>query len=179
MRRKKNIVELTRYGAEEYLGKEKLGLRLLVDNVRSLQNVGSLFRTSDAFMVEEVILGGITGCPPHPELSKSALGAEESVRWRHVDSAEEEARRLQGEGWKIVCLEQAHDSVDLSDYAPQAEERIVLVVGNEVEGINQKIVDLSDTVVEIRQSGVKHSLNVAVSGGIALWKISEAMQRKG
>ena len=109
MRRKKNIVELTRYGAEEYLGKEKLGLRLLVDNVRSLQNVGSLFRTSDAFMVEEVILGGITGCPPHPELSKSALGAEESVRWRHVDSAEEEARRLQGEGWKIVCLEQAHD----------------------------------------------------------------------
>ncbi len=177
MREKKSIVELTRFGAEEYLRREKLPLRLLVDNVRSLHNVGSLFRTSDAFNVEEIILAGITGRPPHPELAKAALGAEESVRWRHVDSAEEEARRLQGDGWEIVCLEQAHDSIDLADYRLPASGRVVLVVGNEVEGVSQRIVDMADQVVEIRQCGVKHSLNVAASGAIALWRVFELMSR--
>ncbi len=169
--RKKNIVELTRTTLEQYAASPKRPVRLLLDNVRSMQNVGSLLRTCDAFAIEEVVMAGITGCPPHPEISKSALGAEESVRWRHVDDAVAECRRLRSEGWTLLALEQTHGSVPLQDYRPEPGSRCLLVVGNEVEGLSQEIADMADTCLEIPQCGVKHSLNVSVSGAIALWHL--------
>lgn len=171
MSKKKNIVELTRYSKEEYSHVEKLPVWVVLDNVRSLYNVGSVFRTADALGIGGVVLGGITGCPPHPELKKTALGAEESVEWRHVEDTLAECERLQREGWKIAVLEQAHDSVELQNYRRREGERIALVAGNEVEGVDQRIVDMADVVLEIPQRGVKHSLNVSVSVGMALWEL--------
>ncbi len=168
-RRKKNIVELTRTTPEEYAAAPKLPLTLLMDNVRSMQNVGSLLRTCDAFAVEEAVMAGITGVPPHPEISKSALGAEETVKWRHVDDAAAEVRRLKAEGVCVCVLEQTHGSIPLQDFRPSPQERWLLVVGNEVEGVSQRLADAADTVVEIPQAGTKHSLNVAVCAGILLW----------
>lgn len=176
MREKKNIVELTRVSTEEYLRAPKLPLALMADNVRSMHNVGSMLRTCDAFMVEEMVLAGITGVPPHPEISKTALGADASVRWRHAADAYAEALAMRGKGWKVAVLEQAHDSVELTDFHPREGERWLLVAGNEVEGVDQRIVDMADTVVEIPQSGTKHSLNVAVSAGIALFHFYTAMR---
>lgn len=167
---KKNIAELTRTTVEEYAGARKLPLTLLLDNVRSMQNVGSLLRTSDAFMVGEVVMAGITGVPPHPEISKSALGAEESVCWRKVDDALGECRRLKGKGYTVCVLEQTHGSVPLQDFVARPGGLFVLVVGNEVEGVDQRIADMADYCLEIPQHGVKHSLNVSVSGAIALWQ---------
>lgn len=169
--KKKTIAQLTRYSVEEYAEVAKLPLRLLLDNVRSMQNVGSLLRTSDAFRVEEVVMAGITGIPPHKEISKTALGAEDSVSWRHVDDACAECLRLQAEGWSVCVLEQAEGSENLACFTPSPGERCLLVVGNEVDGVDQRIVDLADHVLEIPMQGVKHSLNVAVSGGIALYQL--------
>lgn len=168
-RRKKSIVELTRVTEEAYRKLPKLPLRVLVEDVRSLQNVGSIFRTSDAFLVEEVILAGISGCPPHPELLKTSLGAERSVAWRHVESGVEEALRLQTEGWKLVVAEQTLKSTPLQHFEPSVQDKWLLVVGNEVQGVSQRLADMADTVVEIPQAGTKHSLNVAVCAGILLW----------
>lgn len=173
MKFKKNLAELTNCSVEEYRNIPKLPLHVLLDNVRSMQNVGSLLRTADAFLVNEVVMAGITGIPPHKEISKTSLGAEDSVVWRHVDDAVEECVRLKSMGWKICVLEQVHGSIDLSDFSANAEDVYVLVVGNEVNGVDSRIVDIADIVLEIPMHGVKHSLNVAVSGGIALWKMAE------
>ena len=170
-RKKKDIIELTRTTINEYRKMEKFPVAVLLDNVRSMYNVGAVFRTADAFLLDEVILGGITGCPPHPEISKTALGAEESVRWQHVENSVLMANKMQAEGWKICVLEQAHNSISLQDFTPEKEEKYLLVAGNEVTGVDQKIVDLADVVLEIPQYGVKHSLNVSVSVGIALWQL--------
>lgn len=169
--KKKTIAQLTRYSVEEYAEVPKLPLRLLFDNVRSMQNVGSLMRTSDAFRVEEVVMAGITGIPPHKEISKTALGAEDSVSWRYVMNALEECLRLQKEGWSVCVLEQAEGSQNLAYFNPATEEKCLLVVGNEVDGVDQRIVDIADHVLEIPMQGVKHSLNVAVSGGIAIYQL--------
>ncbi|MDE5870141.1 MAG: TrmH family RNA methyltransferase [Muribaculaceae bacterium] len=169
--KKKNIIELTRIDISGYRELKKLPIKVMCDNVRSMYNIGAVFRTSDAFLIDEVILGGISGCPPHPEISKTALGAEESVRWRHVDDAFAETLRLQREDWKIVVLEQVHGSVPLQDYHRMEDERTVLVVGNEVEGVDERIVKVADVCVEIPQFGTKHSLNVSCSTAIALWQI--------
>ena len=169
--RKKNIFELTKCSLREYRETDKLPVALMADNVRSMYNVGAMLRTADAFLIEEMIMAGITGCPPHPEISKTALGAEESVRWRHVPDALGEALRMKNEGWRICVLEQAHDSLPLQNFSPEEGERYLLVVGNEVKGVDQRIVDLADIVLEIPQAGVKHSLNVSVSAGIAMWQM--------
>ncbi len=168
-RHKKNIIELTRISCDDYRQVEKLPFAVMADNVRSMLNVGSMLRTADAFLVSEMILAGITGTPPHPEIAKTALGAENSVRWRHTADAAAECCRLKSEGWKICALEQAHDSVPLDAFTPSPGEKYLLVAGNEVEGVSQEIVDMADVVLEIPQCGVKHSLNVAVSAGIAVW----------
>lgn len=168
-RKKKNILELTRITCEDYRALEKLPVVLACDNVRSMMNVGSLLRTCDAFLIGEVLLGGITGCPPHPEIAKTALGADRSVRWRHVEDLYAELSSFKEQGWRIAALEQTHNSVPLQEFIPAAGERYVLIVGNEVQGVDQRIVDLADTALEIPQCGTKHSLNVSVSGGIALW----------
>lgn len=173
---KKNIVELTHCSISEYKGLSKLPLRVLTDNVRSMYNIGAIFRTSDAFLVDEIILAGISGRPPHPEIAKTALGAEETVAWRHVDDAVAEVARLKEEGWTVCSLEQAHGSVSLDCFSPAENGRFLLVVGNEVEGVNQNIVDMSDVILEIPQYGVKHSLNVSSSASIALWHFFSAMR---
>lgn len=162
---------------EEAVAARKLPLAVLLDNVRSLQNVGSVMRTSDAFAVCEVICGGITGTPPHSELSKTALGAEESIVWRHVEDTVSECRRLREEGWRVCVLEQVHGSIPLEDFHAEPGERYLLVLGNEVSGVDQRIVDLADIVLEIPMYGAKHSLNVAVSGGIALWALSSKLRK--
>lgn len=169
-RAKKNIFELTNCSLRQYKEREKLPLCVLLDNVRSMYNVGAIFRTADAFLIREVILAGISGCPPHPEISKTALGAEESVEWRHVEDSFAEVMRLHEEGWKICVLEQTHNSVPLQEFSPTDDNKYLLVVGNEVNGVDQRIVDIADIVLEIPQAGVKHSLNVSVSAGIALWQ---------
>ena len=169
--RKKDIIELTRCSLADYRRMEKLPLRVMADNVRSMYNVGALLRTSDAFLVEEVIMAGITGVPPHPEITKTALGAEDSVEWRHVDDALTEVVRMKNEGWRVCVLEQAHDSIPLQNFHPEREEKYLLVVGNEVKGVDQRIVDIADFILEIPQHGTKHSLNVSVSAGIALWQM--------
>ncbi|MBD5217764.1 MAG: RNA methyltransferase [Bacteroidales bacterium] len=175
MREKKSILELTTTTCEDYRRRRKRPLILLCDNVRSLHNVGSFFRTCDAFLVEEIVLCGITGTPPHGEISKTALGAERSVAWRYAEDALSEAERLRGAGYELLVLEQAHDSISLGDFRVRPDGRYVLVVGNEVDGVSQGIVDIADSVLEIRQHGIKHSLNVSVSAGIALWSLSEQL----
>ena len=170
--RKKNIIELTHCTAEEYRGLEKNPVILLADNVRSMHNTGAMFRTADAFLIEEIVLGGISGVPPHPEISKTALGAENSVKWRHTDDSLSEIRSLKEAGWKICVLEQVHGSIPLNEFRRGKEEKCVLVVGNEVSGVDQRIVDEADYILEIPQYGTKHSLNVSVSAGIALYHLT-------
>lgn len=172
MRSKKSILELTRCSVSEYRNMSKLPLGVVTDNIRSMHNIGAIFRTADAFRVEKIILGGISGTPPHQEITKSALGAEESVAWIHVDDVYEEVKRLKKEGWTICVLEQTHNSVTLQDFIPsEKENKLMLVVGNEVNGVDQRIVDISDVVLEIPQEGTKHSLNVSTSASIALFHL--------
>lgn len=179
-RRKKNIAELTRCSVADYRAMRKLPLRVMADNVRSMHNVGSLFRTSDAFRVEEIVLAGISGVPPHPEIAKTALGAEESVAWCHVDNAVDEVSVLKSQGWTVCVLEQTHNSIALQDYVPAPEqEKLLLVVGNEVNGVDQRIVDMADVVLEIPQEGTKHSLNVAASAAIALFHLYLCVRKGG
>ena len=168
---KKNILELTRCTLKQYTATEKKPLAVLLDNVRSAYNVGAIFRTADAFLLEKIILTGITGYPPNPEIKKTALGAEESVAWTYEKNALEAVKNLKKEGWKVCVLEQAHGSLPLQDFRGNENEKYVLVAGNEVEGVNQQIVDMADIVLEIPQYGIKHSLNVSVSVGIALWQM--------
>ena len=168
-REKKNIVELTRVSCADYRRLPKLPLVLVADNVRSLHNVGSFFRTADAFLLEEIVLCGISGTPPHPELEKTALGADRSVAWRHEEDVVAAVGDLRARGYNICVLEQTHGSVFLPLFRPERGVRYALVCGNEVEGVSQRVVDMADTVLEIPQCGTKHSLNVAVSTGIALW----------
>ena len=170
-RKKKNIVELTNCSTKEYKEIIKYPVKVLTDNVRSMYNIGAIFRTCDAFLIDEIILGGISGRPPHAEITKTALGAEETVNWRHVDNSEEEIIRLKREGWKICVLEQTHGSIPLSEFYIEEGKKYALIVGNEVNGVDQRLIDLSDYVLEIPQYGVKHSLNVSSSASIALWHI--------
>lgn len=171
-RDKKSLAELTRCSVEEYKRSRKLPLRVLADNIRSMHNIGAIFRTSDAFRVDRFILGGISGCPPHAEISKSALGAEESVSWEHVDDAFEEVRRHKEDGWTVCVLEQTHNSVPLQEFKPaRGQNKLLLVAGNEVHGVDQRIVDIADVVLEIPQEGTKHSLNVSTSASIALFHL--------
>lgn len=175
VKEKKTITELTHYSVEEYREVNKLPFRLLLDNVRSMQNVGSILRTSDAFLIEEIVMAGITGVPPHKEISKTALGAEDSVAWRYVGDALEETQRLKDEGWRICVLEQTHDSNDLSKFRAEKGVKYLLVLGNEVKGVAQEIVDIADEILEIPMHGVKHSLNVAVSAGMAIYEMSKSI----
>ncbi|MCH5229123.1 MAG: RNA methyltransferase [Muribaculaceae bacterium] len=170
-RNKKNILELTNCSVKGYREKEKFPVAVLLDNVRSMYNVGSVFRTCDAFLLERLILCGITGTPPHAEISKTALGAEESVKWDYCSDAYSQVMKMKEEGWLICVLEQAHGSIPLQKFIPSSDKPYLLIAGNEVEGVDQKIVDMADVILEIPQHGVKHSLNVSVSVGIALWQL--------
>lgn len=166
---KKTILEMGRDTVEEFRRKEKIGLTVVLDNIRSLNNIGSIFRTSDAFRVERLLLCGITATPPSPEIHKTALGAEDSVAWEYCADTLEAVRRLRGEGYTVCALELAQGSVPLNESAVERGKRYAIVVGHEVEGVQQSVVDACDCCLEIPQEGTKHSLNVAVSTALAIW----------
>lgn len=167
--RKLSMDELDRLSVEEFKAAEKFPYSVLLDDVRSLNNVGSVFRTSDAFRVSTVYLGGITGTPPHRDITKTALGADESVHWEYVPDAVGFCKELKAKGVRIVAVEQAEASVGLPDFQPEPGGEYVFVFGNEVFGVNDKIIEIADLCLEIPQYGTKHSLNIAVTVGIVCW----------
>lgn len=162
-------IELGRVSAEEYKELPESGIVLVLDNIRSAHNVGSAFRTADSFKIDKVWLCGICAVPPSAEIHKSALGAEDSVDWEHVDDTLEAVRRLKEDGYTIVSAEQTMESVMLDTFVPEKGRRYAVVFGNEVAGVSQEVVDASDFALEIPQYGTKHSLNVSVSMGVVLW----------
>ncbi|MBR6002442.1 MAG: TrmH family RNA methyltransferase [Bacteroidales bacterium] len=169
MPRKLLNIELGRISAEEYRALPGAGVAVVLDNVRSAHNVGSAFRSSDAFRVDKVLLCGISAVPPSAEIHKSALGAELSVPFVHYDDTLDAVRALKAEGFVVVSVEQTVDSVKLDDFVPASGVRYAFIFGNEVDGVRQDVVDASDFTLEIPQFGTKHSLNVSVSVGIILW----------
>lgn len=163
--------ELHRPDAQEYAKMEKMPVTVILDNVRSMNNVGSFFRTCDAFAVEKLLLCGITGTPPSREIHKTALGAESTVAWHYYPTTCEAIRTMREEGYRVLAVEQAEGAEMLQSFVPDFRTRYALVFGNEVEGVAQEAADLCDGAIEIPQIGTKHSLNVAVSGGAVLWHI--------
>lgn len=167
--RKVSMEELNRLSVEDYLSAPKHSFVFVLDDIRSLNNVGSVFRTSDAFRAEKIFLCGLTGTPPHRDITKTALGADESVAWEKCADVLELLARLKTEGYTIAALEQAEGSTKLQDFAPESTRKYAFVLGNEVFGVNEEVVNQSDICLEIPQFGTKHSLNVSVSAGIVAW----------
>ena len=157
----------------EYRESDKQPIVVVLDHVRSLYNVGSVFRSSDAFRIEGVCLCGITAQPPHPEIHKTALGAEESVSWKYFEHTEDAVSWLKQQGYKVLAVEQCEGSTMLQDFVRQPKEKYAVVLGNEVKGVQQQVVDMCDGCLEIPQYGTKHSLNVSVTAGIVLWHLSK------
>lgn len=166
---KKSIWDLNRPDIEHYRQQAKMPVTVVLDNIRSLNNIGSVFRTCDAFSVEHIALCGITATPPSVEIHKTALGAEDSVEWSHHDDTLTCVRDLQANGYIVCALEQAFGSVELQDFKVDTSCRYAIVAGHEINGVDQKVVDAADVCLEIPQRGTKHSLNVSVSTGVALW----------
>ncbi len=167
--RKLKITELNRITAEEFKAAEKLPLVVVLDHVRSLYNVGSVFRSSDAFRVESICLCGITATPPHAEIHKTALGAEDTVDWKYYARTQDAIYDLKSAGWEVWAVEQVEGSVMLQDFEPEKGKKYAIVLGNEVKGVQQEVVDQCDGCIEIPQFGTKHSLNVSVTAGILIW----------
>lgn len=170
-------IELGRVSAQQYKELPESGVVMVLDNIRSAHNVGSAFRTADSFKVDKIWLCGICAVPPSAEIHKSALGAEDSVAWEHVDDTMEAVRRLKEDGYRIVSVEQTAESVMLDRFCPAKGEKYALIFGNEVAGVDQKVVDASDFSLEIPQYGTKHSLNVSVSVGVILWHFRSGLQQ--
>ena len=175
MMRKIRTIEMQRLTVEEYREAEKLPLKVVLDDVRSMYNIGSVFRTCDAFRVEEVCLCGICQTPPSTEIHKTALGAEESVSWRYFKTALEAVETLKKEGYKVLSIEQVEHSTKLQTFVPQHDIKYAVVLGNEVKGVHQEVVDASDGCLEIPQLGTKHSMNVSVTAGIIIYKFAEKL----
>ncbi|NBB21828.1 TrmH family RNA methyltransferase [Runella sp. CRIBMP] len=167
--RKVSMEELNRLSADEYLLAPKHSFVFVLDDIRSLNNVGSVFRTSDAFRAEKIYLCGLTGTPPHRDITKTALGADNTVLWEHVLDVLDLVARLKAEGYKVVAIEQAEGSTKLQDFMPELNQKYAFVLGNEVFGVNEEVVSQADICLEIPQFGTKHSLNVSVSAGIVAW----------
>ena len=174
--RKLKIMELNRISIEEFMEAEKLPLVVVLDNIRSLHNIGSVFRTSDAFRIECIYLCGITATPPHPEMHKTALGAEFTVDWKYVDNTVEAVDNLKSEGYTVYSVEQAEGSVMLDELVLDKTEKYAVVMGNEVKGVQQEVIDHSHGCIEIPQYGTKHSLNVSVTAGIVIWDLFKKLR---
>ncbi len=175
MPRKLKNSELNRLNIQEFKRRNKTPLIIVLDNIRSLNNIGSVFRTSDAFLIKKIYLCGITARPPHKDIHKTALGATDSVEWEYFKDTTEAINRLKNEQVKIVSIEQVENAVLLQDFKPETQTTYALVFGNEVKGVQQKIIDMSDYCIEIPQFGTKHSLNISVSAGIVMWDFFQKM----
>lgn len=174
--RKLRNPELGRIKPSEFKESKKIPLRIVLDDIRSLNNIGSVFRTADAFRVEKIYLCGITAKPPHKDIQKTALGATESVDWEYVESVTDLAVRLQAEGVQLLAIEQAEDAVSLDEFRAGPQQTYAVVFGNEVKGVKQEVVSMADTVIEIPQFGTKHSLNISVSAGIVIWQLFDQLK---
>lgn len=174
--RKLKISELNRKSVNEFRSAEKSGIVIILDNVRSLNNIGSIFRTADAFLVDHICLCGITATPPHRDIHKTALGATDSVAWSYFTDTTEAIIKLKGEEYIIVSVEQVEGSVMLDRFQPSGKRRYALIFGHEVKGVSPEAVGMSDMAIEIPQFGTKHSFNIAVSAGIVLWDIYSKMR---
>jgi 23S rRNA (guanosine2251-2'-O)-methyltransferase len=164
--------ELGRKNIDQYRNSKKSSFVIVLDNVRSQNNVGSVFRTADAFLTEKIYLCGITARPPHRDIQKTALGATESVEWIYYEETEDAIRELKKEGYKIIGIEQVEGSVELQNVKIDKEHKYAFVFGNEVNGVDQKVLDMCEMCIEIPQFGTKHSFNIAVSAGIVLWELN-------
>lgn len=171
--RKLKTYELNRLSVDEFKKTDKIPLIIVLDNIRSMNNIGSFFRTADAFKVQEIILCGITATPPHKDIHKTALGATDSVDWRYFERTEDAVSELKEQGYIVASIEQVENSVSINDM--NITNPIAVVFGNEVKGVDQNIIDMSDTCIEIPQYGTKHSLNVSVCGGVVIWEIFKKM----
>ncbi len=173
--------ELERKSLEDVKKAQKLPVVLVLDNVRSLNNVGSIFRTADAFLVQSICLCGITACPPHRDIQKTALGATESVDWSYYKETSQAIHELRGKGFQVISIEQVEKSTFLDDFQPDHKQKYAFVFGHEVRGVDQAIVDLSDISIEIPQYGIKHSFNISISAGIVLWDyhLKTRLNKKG
>lgn len=169
--RKLTNSELDRKSVEGFKESEKTPLILILDDIRSLHNIGSVFRTADAFLVEKIYLCGITATPPNKEIHKTALGATDTVAWEYIKDVTEIITKLKAEGTEVYAVEQVENSIMLNDFTPRADRKLALIFGNEVKGVQQQAIDLCDGTIEIPQLGTKHSLNISVSAGIVVWDI--------
>lgn len=167
--------ELNRISSEQYQNSTKNPIVIVLDNVRSLNNIGSIFRTSDGFRVAKIVLCGISTCPPHRDIHKTALGAEMSVPWEYFDDTKMAIQALKKEGYHILSVEQAQNATLLNDFSVQNKSPLALIFGHEVKGVDQEVVNLSDEVLEIPQFGTKHSFNISVSVGIVLWDLTRKL----
>lgn len=167
--KKLKITELNRISPEEFKTTKKIQLIVILDNIRSLNNIGSVFRTSDAFLVEAIYLCGISATPPNAEIHKTALGAEHSVNWKYFAETIDAVKSLQEEGYHVFAIEQVHNSTMLDNLELNTSQKYAIVMGNEVKGVQQPVVDICNGCIEIPQFGTKHSLNVAVTTGIVIW----------
>ena len=169
--RKLKSSELDRLSVDEYKEIEKTPITVVLDNIRSCNNIGSVFRTSDALLIEKVILCGITAIPPNKDIHKTALDAEKSVPWEYFEETEVAVQRLKESGYRVFAVEQVENSISLPDFSPEKDQKLALVFGNEVKGVQQSVVDICDGAIEIPQYGTKHSFNISVSAGIVLWDL--------
>ena len=176
--RKLRTIEMQRLSVDEFHEAPKLPLIVVLDDVRSLHNVGSVFRSADAFRVEAVYLCGITATPPHPEIHKTALGGEDSVAWRYFPTATEAIESLHNDGVFVYSIEQVEGSTKLQNLQLDTDKRYAVVLGNEVKGVHQEVVDMSDGCLEIPQFGTKHSLNVSVTAGMVIWEVAKKFLSK-
>lgn len=177
MMRKLSNNELQRVSTETFKASPKIPLVVVLDNIRSQNNIGSVFRTCDAFPVEEILLCGITATPPHPEIHKTALGATDSVNWRYMADTRDAIAELKSKGYHILSVEQAENSEKLGEYRLPSGQRTALIFGHEVHGVSQEVVDLSDGCLEVPQYGTKHSLNISVCAGIVIWDLFRQTSR--
>lgn len=171
MNEKLSLSELNRIGVEEFKKKKKNPILIVLDNIRSMNNVGSVFRTSDAFLIEKIYLCGITPKPPHREIQKTALGATETVDWEYKSSTIDAINELKDRGYIIYSVEQTKNSIMLNDFSFPKGEKLAIVFGNEVDGVAQEVINLCEGTIEIPQFGTKHSLNISVSAGIVIWDL--------
>ncbi len=162
--------ELNRLNVDSFKKAQKTPVIIVLDNIRSLNNIGSVFRTADAFLIKKILLCGITARPPHKDIHKTALGATESVDWEYFETTQKAIEQLKKDTVQIISIEQVKNAIDLQDFTPDKDKTYALIFGNEVKGVQQSIVDQSDYCIEIPQFGTKHSLNISVSAGIVLWE---------